>query len=121
MFELTRTTTFKKTGKVREETVYGITSLTPEEASPSRLLELVRCHWHIENKSHWVRDVTFGEDGSQVRCGNAPQVMAALRNTAIGLTRSVGKTNIAAAWSPRTRGEFAAQPGMALELVGIRM
>ena len=116
VFQLTRKATFKKTGKKREETVYGITSLTPEEASPSRLMEIVRCHWHIENKSHWVRDVVFGEDGSQVRCGNAPQVMAALRNTVIGPMRSAGKTNIAAACR-----EFAAQPGMALELIGIKM
>lgn len=116
VFELTRTTTFKKTGEVRKETVYGITSLTSEEAGPLRLLELIRCHWHIENKSHWVRDVTFGEDHSQVRCGNAPQVMAALRNTVIGLIRSAGRTNIAAACR-----EFAAKPGIALELVGIRM
>jgi predicted transposase YbfD/YdcC len=116
VFELTRTTTFKKTGGVRGETVYGITSLAPEEADASRLLELVRCHWHIENKSHWVRDVTFGEDHSQIHCGNAPQVMAALRNTAIGLMRSAGKTNIAAACR-----EFAAKPRMALELIGIQI
>ena len=116
VFELTRTTTFKKTGKVRKETVYGITSLTPEESAPSHLLELVRYHWHIENRSHWVRDVILGEDHSQIRCGNAPQVMAALRNTVVGLIRSAGRTNIAAACR-----EFAAQPGVALELIGIRM
>ena len=63
---------------------------------------------------HWVRDVILGEDGSQVHCGNAPQVMAALRNTAIGLMRSAGRTNIAAACR-----EFAAKPAMALKLVGI--
>jgi len=79
VFQLTRRTIMKKTGEVREETVYGVTSLTPQQADPERLLELVRCHWHIENRSHWVRDVTFGEDGSQVRCGNIPQVMAAIR------------------------------------------
>lgn len=116
VFQLTRKATIKKTGKVRKETVYGITSLTPEEASPSRLLELVRCHWHIENKSHWIRDVTFGEDASQVHCGDAPQVMAALRNTAIGLMRWAGKTSIVSACR-----EYAAQPGMALELIGITM
>jgi len=92
VFRLTRKTIIKKTGKVREETVYGITSLTPEKASPSRLMGIVRCHWHIENRSHWVRDVTFGEDNSQVHCENAPQVMAALRNTVIGLMRSAGMT-----------------------------
>jgi predicted transposase YbfD/YdcC len=114
VFELTRKTTIKKTGKEREETVYGITSLTPGEANATRLLEIIRCHWHIENKSHWVRDVTLGEDASQVHCGNAPQVMAALRNTAIGLIRSAGKTNIASACR-----ELAAKPAMALRLIGI--
>jgi predicted transposase YbfD/YdcC len=114
VFQITRTATFKKTGEKREETVYGITSLTSEEADASRLMEIVRCHWHIENKSHWVRDVIFGEDASQVRCGNAPQVMAALRNTAIGLIRSSGSTNIASACR-----KFAAQPEMAMELIGI--
>ena len=74
--------------------VYGVTSLRPERATPGRLLELVRGQWQIE-KSHWVRDVTFDEDRSQVR-GHIPQVMAALRNTAIGLLRWTGHTNIAA-------------------------
>jgi predicted transposase YbfD/YdcC len=116
VFQITRRTTIKKTGKIRKETVYGITSLTPQQADAPGLMNLVRCHWHIENKSHWVRDVTFGEDVSQVHCGNAPQVMAALRNTAIGLARSVGKTNIAAACR-----EFAAKPTVAMALIGIRM
>ena len=116
VFQLTRTATFKKTGKIRKETVYGITSLTPQQADAARLMNLVRSHWHIENKSHWVRDVTFGEDKSQVHCGNAPQVMAAFRNTAIGLARSAGMTNIAAA----CRG-FAAKPAVAMELIGIRI
>jgi len=115
VFQLTRRTIIKKTGKIREETVYGLTSLTPQEASPSRLMEIIRCHWHIENRSHWVRDVTFGEDKSQVHCESAPQVMAALRNTVIGLMRSVGMTNIAAAFL-----KFAAKPEKALELIGIR-
>jgi len=115
VFQLTRRTTIKKTGKVREETVYGVTSLTPEQAGPARLLGFVRCHWHIENRSYWVRDVTFDEDRSQVRCGNIPQVMAALRNTAIGLMRYLGYTNIAAACR-----YFAAQPWSALEAIGIR-
>lgn len=114
VFQLTRTTTFKKTGGKREETVYGITSLTSEEATASRILELVRFHWHIENKSHWVRDVTLGEDASQVHCGSAPQVMAALRNTAIGLMRWAGSTNMVSACH-----KYAAQPVAALELMGI--
>jgi hypothetical protein len=90
-------------------------SLSPEQADASQLQHLVRCYWRIENRSHWVRDVTFGEDHSQVRCGNIPQVMAAFRNTAIGLMRWLGHENIAAACR-----YFAAQPWDALEAIGIR-
>jgi hypothetical protein len=84
-------------GKLTRETSYIITSLTPQEASPRALLTLIRGHWGIENRLHWVRDVTFDEDRSQVRCGSGPQVMAALRNTALGLLRLQGVRNIAAA------------------------
>jgi hypothetical protein len=93
-----RTVTHKKTVEHRKEIVYGITSLDPQQADKSVLLHLVRGHWRIENRSHWVRDVTFGEDHSQVRCSSIPQVMAVLRNTAIGLMRLAGVTNIAAAY-----------------------
>jgi len=116
VFQLERQVVSKKTGEVREEVVAGVTSLAPERADAARLLTLVRGHWHIENKSHWVRDVTFDEDRSQVRCGNIPQVMAALRNTVIGLTRWAGETNIAVACR-----RFAAQPALALELIGIQL
>jgi len=61
------------------------------------VLKLWREHWHIENKLHYVRDVTFKEGKSQVRTGKIPQVMAALRNAAISLMRMSGATNIAAA------------------------
>ena len=84
-------------GKVTTETSYIITSLSPEQATPAKLLRLVRGHWSIENKLHWVRDVTFDEDRCQIRTGAAPQVMAALRNTVIGLLRLRGVRNIAAA------------------------
>jgi len=103
-----------RTGEVEQETVYGVTSLGMLRADAGRLLQLVRQHWHIENRSHWVRDVTFDEDRSQVRVGSIPQVMAALRNTAIGLLRLNGATNIAAA----TR-RMAARPAEALVLLGI--
>ena len=79
------------------ETAYAITSLTPEKADAKRLLEMWRGHWRIENRVHWVRDVTFDEDRSQVRTGAAPQVMAALRNLVIGLVRQTGAANVAAA------------------------
>jgi predicted transposase YbfD/YdcC len=116
VFELGRHVIIQNTGEERVEVVYGVTSLRPERATPGRLLALVRGQWQIENKSHWVRDVTFDEDRSQVRCGNIPQVMAALRNTTIGLLRWAGHTNIAAACR-----RLAAQPVQALALIGIEL
>jgi predicted transposase YbfD/YdcC len=74
-----------------------ITSLPADRADPEQLGNLARDHWAIENKLHWVRDVTFGEDGSTIRTGNAPRVMATLRSTAISLHRINGATNIKAA------------------------
>ncbi len=77
-------------GKESEETAYGITSLTKEEASAERLLELNRGHWEIENRIYYVRDVTFDEDRSQIRKGNGPHIMASLRNLVIGIFRLLG-------------------------------
>jgi predicted transposase YbfD/YdcC len=74
-----------------------ITSLSVERAGVVELGDLARGHWGIENRLHWVRDVTYREDASTIRTGNAPRVMATLRNTAIGLLRIQGFTNIAAA------------------------
>ena len=116
VFRLERQVIIKKTGEVRQEVVGGVTSLAPERADAARLLALVRGQWHIEHHSHWVRDVTFDEDRSQVRCGNIPQVMAALRNTVIGLMRWAGYTNMAAACR-----RFAAQPTAGLHLIGITL
>ena len=86
-----------RTGRWRTETVYAITDLGPHEARPEELAAWIRGHWQIENGLHWVRDVTFAEDLSQVRAGNGPHVMATLRNLAISLHRLAGATNIAKA------------------------
>jgi len=86
----------EKKGQKESQVRYAITSLGPETGA-KRLLNLVRGHWAIENKLFRVRDVTLGEDASQVRKGSAPQVMAALRNTVLALYRRSGATNIAAA------------------------
>ena len=106
----------QKTGAGREAVVMGVTSLAPERADATRLLALGRGHGQIEPTSHWVRDVTFDEDRSQVRWGNIPQVLAGLRNTVIGLMRWAGYTNIAAACR-----RFTAQPALALELISIAL
>jgi hypothetical protein len=76
---------------------YGITSLPREQADPARLLALNRAHWAIENRLHWVRDVTFDEDRCRIRKGAGAHVMASLRNVAISLLRLAGAANIAQA------------------------
>ncbi|MGH3784642.1 MAG: ISAs1 family transposase [Pseudonocardiaceae bacterium] len=72
----------------------GITALPAAQAGPERLATLVRAHWGIEALHH-IRDVTYDEDRSQLRTGSAPQVLAGLRNLAIGALRTAGRTNIA--------------------------
>ena len=103
-----------KSGKIHEETAYLITSLSPAEANPKRLLSLARGHWGIENKSHYVRDFTFDEDRSQIRKKSGPRMMATLRNFAISILRLVGYKNIANAIR-----DMAAKPHLTLRLIGI--
>jgi predicted transposase YbfD/YdcC len=91
--QLRRTVTEK--GKRTDGVACLITS--DRMASPETLAAWVRGHWHIENKLHWVRDVTYQEDKSLVRTGNAPRVMASLRSLAISILRLDGHVNIAAA------------------------
>ena len=116
VLEVERTITNKRTGETRREVAYAITSLSKERATARQLLQIWRAHWRIENKLHWVRDVTFDEDRSQVRTGRIPQVMAALRNVAISLLRIGDAENIAAA----TR-RYAARPALALAAVGLNL
>lgn len=72
-------------GKQSRETVYAVTSLSRQRASPHALLALNRQHWGIENQRHWRRDTAFAEDASQIRSQNAPQALASLRNTVLRL------------------------------------
>jgi hypothetical protein len=102
VFCIRRTTTDLDGNVVRgrksvTETVYGLTSLSPQRASPQQLLEYNRGHWQIENRLHHVRDTIYDEDRSQVRRRNRPHAMATLRNVAISLLRLAGVTNVAAA------------------------
>ncbi len=93
--QLRRTTT--RAGKKTVEVVYLVTSADHRATDPATLAGWVQDHWGIENRLHWVRDVSFDEDRSQVRTGNAPRVMATFRNTVISLLRLTGATNIATA------------------------
>lgn len=87
----------KRGERLRREVAYAITSVPPETAGPAMILGWWRGHWGIENRSHYVRDVTMGEDASRISSGAAPQIMAAFRNAAIGFLRSRGVVNVAEA------------------------
>jgi predicted transposase YbfD/YdcC len=104
------TTTQDRRGPHRDVR-FLLTSLCPQHADPVRLLRLVRGHWSIESR-HFVRDVTFGEDRSPLRSGDAPQFLAALRNLALTLIRRTAATAIAAA-----RRSFSYHPARALALL----
>lgn len=86
-----------KSGTASRAVTYGITSLSPAEAQAVDLEALWRNHWTIENRKHYVRDVTMGEDRNQMHTGHAPQVLAAFRNALIDLWRVHGWTSIAEA------------------------
>lgn len=102
------------TGEARRERAYAVTSLPPQQADAQMLLRLWRGHWGIENRLHWVRDVGFGEDRSAARAGSVPQMLAATRNTVIGLLRAHGHAAIAP-----TRRTLARNPSAALTLLGL--
>jgi hypothetical protein len=99
-------------GDDTREVTYYITSQPAVRADARTLARQIRGHWGIENKSHWVRDATFGEDACQTRTSAAPQVRAACLNLVIALLRRTGVTNLAAAL--RT---YAGRPVGAVQLV----
>ena len=96
-------------GKVSTETAYIVTSLTAAEASPGRLLDLSRSHWAIENRLHYVRDVSFNEDRCRVRSGARP--LAAIRNLVLYLIRSRGMS------VPEARENFREDRAQVIALV----
>ena len=95
--QLTRRRRSLTRGKWHTETIYAITDLTWTQIRADHLAEAIRGHWSIENRLHWIRDVVFAEDHSQIRTGTGPAVMATLRNLALSQHRLTGATNIAAA------------------------
>ena len=112
VFCLSRERINKATGEVQSDVEYGLTSLSSTKIGATGLLSLVRDHWTIENRSHYVRDVTFGEDRCRARCRNLPSVLSLLRGAALNLLRGEGTTNVAAALR-----RFAARPQEAIQLL----
>lgn len=112
VFRITRRSEAVKTGKVSEQTIYGITSLAVEEYSAESLLALTRKHWGIENGLHYRRDVTFKEDTIRQTAFNGGRVQAILNNLTIGILRKLGWKNIA-----KARRYFNSQIDEALSLI----
>jgi predicted transposase YbfD/YdcC len=112
VFKLHRRFVQRTTGKVLEETVFGITSLPSKQADARRLLEINRGYWGIENGLHYRRDVTLKEDRTRVKIGQAARVMATLNNLVLGLIARQGVRYV-----PEARRKFAAQPDLALQLI----
>ncbi|MBX7266232.1 transposase [Micromonospora sp. Llam7] len=81
-----------RTGK---EIVYGIASMPADLTPPAHLNHYIRRHWTVENRLHYVRDVTFREDASQLRTGTAPRAAATFRNLSASTFRFAGRANIA--------------------------
>src|SRR5437763_7523122 len=104
--------TIKEKGEERRERSYGITSVPRKHAHAARILDLKRKHWLIENRLHYRRDVTLGEDASQVRTHGAPEVVAALNGVLLALMDFRGVKNVA-----KQMRHFCAQPREALQLL----
>jgi predicted transposase YbfD/YdcC len=87
---------WREQGQARRQVRYGVTSLPPDVGTAARLLELKRGHWRIENRLHYVKDVTLGEDRSLIHAGQGPTVLAMLRDAAVSLLHRAGVGALAA-------------------------
>jgi len=112
VFQLERCVTISKTGMMRHEIVYGITSLPPEPASPYQLLQMLRSYWKIENCLHYPHDVTLHEYQTRFKKQSAAHIMAIINNLVIAL---IAKANFL--FIPSARRYFAAHSEAALNLL----
>jgi predicted transposase YbfD/YdcC len=113
VFKLERRFVSTKTGELRQQTVYGFTSLTREEVTPAQLLKHIRSYWGIENGLHYRRDVTLHEDRTRITQQNAARNLACINNLIIGLL--IGK--LKHRYLPSARRHYAAHPSEALALI----
>lgn len=112
VFRLQRVIQRQKTGKITYQVLFGVTSLSARDCSPERLMQLLRTHWHIENRLHYVRDVTFHEDACQIRNPKRQRFLASLNNLAIGLLRQCDFE-----YAPEARRFFSINYAQALQLL----
>jgi len=103
VFKLERFVTIQKTGQTRHEIIYGITSLSAEQASPDQLLKMLRSYWGIENGLHYRRDVTLREDQTRFTKDSAAHIMSIINNIVLALIVKAGYSFV-----PSARRYFAA-------------
>jgi hypothetical protein len=115
VFRLERTRWHSQYRGKTSQVIYGLTSLSPQQAPPDKLLGLIRNYWGIENGLHYWRDVTLHEDATRLTVGNSGQNMAILNNLVIGLCSKHGFQNLA-----KARRLFNAKPDRALALLTTR-
>lgn len=104
VFMLEREVTDIQRGETRHETVYGLTSCTPDRADARQLLQWTQAYWDIENGLHYRRDVTLGEDSTRITNRCLAELLSILNNFVVGLTQKLQLTNLASA-----RRQFAAK------------
>jgi predicted transposase YbfD/YdcC len=112
VFRLERLIWHEKHHGYTREVVYGLTSLSLKQASPKKLIRLLRSYWGIESGLHYRRDVTLHEDATRFTVGQAGHNMAIINNLVIGLCLQHGHTNLA-----KARRRFSAKPAEALQLI----
>lgn len=112
VFRVERMVRILKTGAIHHEVVYGLSSLSLQQAPAPRILSLIREHWGIENRLHWRRDVTLGEDACQTRTGPVPSLLAQLNSAVLSLMDRIGVRNV-----PRQMRYFDAEYDQALDLL----
>lgn len=112
VFRIERSVTIPKTGKTRQETIFGITSLTSEQATPYQLLTMLRSYWQIENGLHYRRDVTLHEDQTRFSRLPAAHIMTIINNIVLSLISKAGYN-----FAPEARRYFAANPQQAFNLL----
>lgn len=112
VFRLQRVVQHQATGQITYQVIFGITSLTQAQCSPEKLLDFVRTHWHIENRLHYVRDVTFHEDACRIRHSKRQRLLATLNNLVIGLIRQCDQFD----YVPEARRYFDANYDEAFQL-----
>lgn len=113
VFKLDRHVVCCRTGEITAETVYGITSISPEKGSADHMLEWTRAYWGIENGLHFRRDTTLNEDAIQMSNPNQAQVTAVMNNFIVALANKMGFSNLAS-----VRRHFDAYITMALASSG---